>query len=274
MTRYEEAVAAELASQQAQYEQTAARMAAAAARDWDGKKGALRLALLEQAASRIEALVNAAGKPHPASERERLLAAATEAIDAELARQRQTYIDEACAVIPGPWPEADIRAMLAHLRDPEQPPAEPAGRTRPDGKTIYRLADGRLYDVAAGLYRADAGLAAEEEDRVIDLGGDPTDANLKETLAFYGLPVPAFLQDVSELFASLRAERDRRIAATDYLVCVDYPLDSGSGREEVLAYRAALRDLPALAGAPWDGGGPETPWPALPQAAAAVKEVA
>ena len=65
---------------------------------------------------------------------------------------------------------------------------------------------------------------------------------------------------VTELFASLRAERDRRIAATDYLVMPDYPLTE-EAKATVSTYRQALRDLPQQAGAPWDGGDDLTPWP-------------
>lgn len=65
------------------------------------------------------------------------------------------------------------------------------------------------------------------------------------------------------LFANLRAERDGRIAATDYLIMPDYPLAEDS-RAAVQIYRQALRDLPTKEGAPWDGGGEATPWPAMP----------
>lgn len=65
------------------------------------------------------------------------------------------------------------------------------------------------------------------------------------------------------LFILLRAERDRRLAATDFLLMPDYPL-SDDQRAVVQAYRQALRDLPAKSGAPWDGGGEATPWPELP----------
>ena len=64
-------------------------------------------------------------------------------------------------------------------------------------------------------------------------------------------------------FERLRAERDRRIAATDYLIMPDYPLDD-TYRRMVEYYRQALRDLPTKEGAPWDGGGDATPWPAMP----------
>ena len=64
-------------------------------------------------------------------------------------------------------------------------------------------------------------------------------------------------------FERLRSERDQRLAATDYLLMQDYPLDN-IHKEAVRIYRQALRDLPAQEGAPWDGGGESTPWPDLP----------
>lgn len=67
----------------------------------------------------------------------------------------------------------------------------------------------------------------------------------------------------AELFQQLRTERDRRLAATDYLLMPDYPI-SDDQRAVVQAYRQALRDLPAQSGSPWDGGGEATPWPELP----------
>lgn len=67
-------------------------------------------------------------------------------------------------------------------------------------------------------------------------------------------------------FERLRSERDRRLAATDYLLMPDYPLDD-TLKGAVQAYRQALRDLPSQEGAPWDGGGEATPWPELPACA-------
>lgn len=64
-------------------------------------------------------------------------------------------------------------------------------------------------------------------------------------------------------FARLRAERDRRLAATDYLLMPDYPIPDDQ-RAVLQSYRQSLRDLPSQEGAPWDGGGEETPWPELP----------
>lgn len=63
----------------------------------------------------------------------------------------------------------------------------------------------------------------------------------------------------------LRAERNRRLAATDYLMMRDYPLAEEDERA-LASYRQALRDLPARDGAPWDGGEENTPWPVMPAA--------
>lgn len=74
---------------------------------------------------------------------------------------------------------------------------------------------------------------------------------------------PPAAPSLESLFTNLRTERDRRLAATDYLLMPDYPI-SDEQRVVVQAYRQALRDLPAQPGAPWDGGGEGTPWPELP----------
>ena len=66
-----------------------------------------------------------------------------------------------------------------------------------------------------------------------------------------------------ELFLQLRRSRNAKLSSSDFLLLSDYPLPAES-KNAVLAYRKALRDLPAQEGAPWDGGGEATPWPELP----------
>lgn len=66
-----------------------------------------------------------------------------------------------------------------------------------------------------------------------------------------------------ELAASIRAERNKRLALTDHLVMPDYPLDTDK-LEEIKAYRQALRDIPQQPGFPWGGlDDPECTWPSL-----------
>lgn len=67
----------------------------------------------------------------------------------------------------------------------------------------------------------------------------------------------------TQKYENLRASRDVRLADMDKFLLADYPI-SERDLALVKAYRAALRDLPDQPGAPWDGGGDETPWPELP----------
>jgi hypothetical protein len=75
-------------------------------------------------------------------------------------------------------------------------------------------------------------------------------------------PVKPQEQIEAEAFAALRAERDKRLAETDYMFTSDYPLDE-TKKAAYTAYRQALRDLPAQPGAPWIDG--EIPWPVKPE---------
>jgi len=86
---------------------------------------------------------------------------------------------------------------------------------------------------------------------------------LKEVAAAAAAAAQAEYDSASARFARLRAERDTRLAATDYLLMPDYPI-SAELLTAVKAYRQSLRDLPSGSGAPWDGGGDATPWPVMP----------
>lgn len=73
-------------------------------------------------------------------------------------------------------------------------------------------------------------------------------------------PVKPQSEVEAEAFAALRAERDKRLAETDYMVMPDYPIDADN-LAAVKEYRQALRDLPQQEGAPWVDG--EIPWPEI-----------
>ena len=57
----------------------------------------------------------------------------------------------------------------------------------------------------------------------------------------------------------LRAERNARLTACDFMMLPDYPGQSPGTIEDVRRYRQALRDLPAS----YDGQ-KEVEWPVLP----------
>lgn len=102
------------------------------------------------------------------------------------------------------------------------------------------------------------------------LPGDTWRSEPRYTDELGSLPAEAILTKpekpaptIEELAVSVRTERNKRIAATDYLVMPDYPI-SQEKLEEIKAYRQALRDLPQEPGFPWSGpDDPECTWPSL-----------
>ena len=82
------------------------------------------------------------------------------------------------------------------------------------------------------------------------------------------------------LFAALRAAREPRLAEYDSNMAqlqrkLRLATDAGATSVELDiaawdAYAQALCDLPQQPGAPWDGGGEETPWPKKPERAEAT----
>lgn len=102
-----------------------------------------------------------------------------------------------------------------------------------------------------------------------------TRADIEQQFACYypqPAPEPEPAPTVDELFAQLRSirevklrEYDQKISQLDRLIRLnpDYAAYTIE-RAEWDAYATALCNLPAQEGAPWDGGGVETPWPVEP----------
>jgi len=65
----------------------------------------------------------------------------------------------------------------------------------------------------------------------------------------------------AQAWEALRAERNRRLQSTDWIMLPDAPLPPGTTREQWQAYRQALRDVPQQAGAPYNVVWPEPPVP-------------
>lgn len=73
------------------------------------------------------------------------------------------------------------------------------------------------------------------------------------------IPQPTEEEIAEQKAQSVRAQRDRLLSQTDYLVSSDYPL-SDDDLAAVKVYRQALRDVPAQ-----DGFPDSVVWPELPQ---------
>ena len=78
-----------------------------------------------------------------------------------------------------------------------------------------------------------------------------------------GVPVAiAPVRSAEEQLASIRARRDRLLAATDVMVAVsDYPITADQ-REQLIEWRAALRDFPDTV--PLDLPADRIAWPLRP----------
>lgn len=74
------------------------------------------------------------------------------------------------------------------------------------------------------------------------------------------------VEEVPETADEIRARRDRLLAATDWAVLPDSPLDAQS-LEAVKTYRQALRDVPQQDGFPAD-----IQWPELPETVKAAPD--
>ena len=74
------------------------------------------------------------------------------------------------------------------------------------------------------------------------------------------------VEEVADTTDEIRARRDRLLAATDWAVLPDSPLDAQS-LEAVKTYRQALRDVPQQDGFPAD-----IQWPELPETVKAAPD--
>ena len=147
---------------------------------------------------------------------------------------------------PGDWPYTSLTLDVAAYGD--------------DGDWLYvedhrqiMAADGTLSGGTAYWLPADGDKHGSPARYMTALGPLPKGAVVTE---------PA--STTAELLSRLRAIRDSKLSSTDKYLLPDYPISADS-LALVKIYRDALRDLPAQPGAPWDGGGAETPWPELPE---------
>ena len=131
---------------------------------------------------------------------------------------------------------------------------------------------------AAELFAALRNAMGQSEAVVLLLSPEPAAVSTALRVVCGGLErtaqTDAALQKQLEARAArIRAERDRRLEESAWIVERHRDqLDNGeetaltdAGYQEWLAYRQALRDLPAQPGFPWQGeGDPACPWPVEP----------
>lgn len=199
---------------------------------------------------------------------------------AKLEQEKNAAIQMAVASVPQPLTVEQAEATYGFYRAMFEQPA-PADAmpdmvvASPDVySAIYKVGDD-YWNVAEAKWVSAPANASD----VIELGGEPTVENLRESLLFYAKTDPRIqlgpeIMTEAEKFTRLRDERnarleeyDRKIAQLDRLVRL-YPADAAT--VSLLMnwdqYAQQLCALPEEEGAPWDGGGENTPWPEKPAA--------
>lgn len=114
----------------------------------------------------------------------------------------------------------------------------------------------KIHDEAA-LFRLGAWRVGEIRDKQGTLVGQ----EVEPVIDMAGYPAALAAVEAARLadqWAAMRAERNRRLAACDWTQMLDAPLVSAQ-RDAWLAYRQALRDMPAVAVSPT-----EFVWPVPP----------
>lgn len=273
---------------QERYNTAVAEARARAVEQWDAEEPARREAMMKQAAANIQAMTeDGPTGPQSLSEAEvsAKMAQAAEEMNETLAKEKQEFIQQAESVVPQPQTRKDIETTYeffkAGIEQKLQQDAEPEPAS---ALTPYDSiwTDGTQYwDVANACYLNPNGRAPIDQSRVVMLGASGVSSfeqNIRENIKLYSQTDPRIklgpeVMDTEELFARLREERSNRLAEYDQKITQldrlirenpDYA-EYTIKRVEWDAYATALCNLPSQVGAPWDGGGPETPWPDKPE---------
>lgn len=117
----------------------------------------------------------------------------------------------------------------------------------------YKLEDGRIWSTAKAAFVTNIPKDAEVIPSPVDEQGNHSLRGLQDALVFYDLPRGELVTP-----ADVRAERDKRLAATDKYVLPDFPITEDK-LAVVKLYRQALRDVPAQSSFPSSVNWPTNP---------------
>ena len=110
----------------------------------------------------------------------------------------------------------------------------------------------KIGQIFEGEYSPECAIWCNENNATIE-EIKPTDEGVRR-FQIVGVPEPTD----EELAIKVRAERNMKIAETDYYMMPDYPSDP-KNIEEMKAYRQALRDIPKQEGFPSKFTWPDVP---------------
>lgn len=211
-------------------------------------------------------------KELPAKKAELLKSMTKTEANIQLAKDKEQFIKIALSAISPAETEEQIRQtysfFLAGFETPNDIPDNPI--TNP----IIKL-DNRYYDVMEGQF---VNVSSVDSSNIIILGCEPTLENLKEYIEYEhnnNSFIPLLSEEIitEEKFKMLRKARiplleeyDAKVMQLNRLIRENPSDDSYvTMRTAWDNYATALANITELPNAPFDGGGPETPWPAKPE---------
>lgn len=277
LEQYEELIEIALEIEQERYDTEVAEAIKNAEKQWDAEVTKKRERIIAQLEANlaIETVNTPDGTVSlPEAEYKRKRQEGIKAINEQLNKEYEEVIQQAKNMVQQPKSRKEIETTYdMYKTDIERSLQQQAMPKLASEIPAYNAiwTDGEQYwDVAGRCYLNPNARASIDQSRVVILGTNGVSSfeeNIRQNIKLYGtsdsrIQLGPEIMTTEELFTALRTERDKRIAATDYLLTPDYPV-SEAKLAAVTVYRAALRDLPAQPGAPWDGGGKKTPWPVM-----------
>lgn len=270
------------------YDAEVAKARARAIEQWDSEEPAKREAIMAHAAANIKAMtVDGSDGPEPLSEAKisELMTQVAQEMNERLAEEKQRVIQQAEGIVEHAKDAEYYESLYGFLKPSSVQFSEQLEESsigfNPDPYDAIWTDGAQYWDVANACLINPNGRTPIDQSRVVKLGNNGVSSfeqNIRENIKFYSQNDPRIqlgpeIMDTEELLTRLRAERSKRLAEYDQKIAQldrlirenpDYATYSIQ-RAAWDAYATALCNLPSQEGSPWDGGGPETPWPAKPE---------
>lgn len=269
---------------QERYSAEVAKAKADAEKQWEAGYEKKREELIAQMEANLAAMtVDAPDGPQPLPEAKWYAKwnEGMKEINAHLAEEHKQTIEQAASFVQPAKTMAEVESTYSFFKGDILAKMEAEANPEPVQVDLYDAlipVGDSYWNVAEACYVNSNARTPIDQSRVLEIAPDATEENLRSWIKFYSQQDPRIkmgpeIMDTEELFTRLREERskllteyDQKIAQLDRLIREhpDYATYSIQ-RAEWDAYATALCNLPSQEGAPWDGGGPETPWPTKPE---------
>lgn len=267
-----------------QYDAKVAEAKAQAKAQWDKDLPEKREKLINQAKINIDAeMIDSPDGPVSLTEKEKAqkLKEATKQIDAMLQEEEKQQLDMAASMIEQPPTREQIETQFAFGKPQEvvETFEEPTTTKNLSVYDVIWKSGDYYYEVSTGELVNPKSRAGIDQSRVVELACNNVEPlqNLRDNVLMYSQSDPriklgGILMTEDEKFAALRVKRAELLEEYDVKIMQLNRLIRENPEEKIYldqrdawdAYATSLANITAQDGAPWDGGGSETPWPVKP----------